>query len=487
MDHTSVRATIYEDNTGIAVEIPIVLTEAGYLDSLIGYCIVNRHRSYSWMQKLVQAIGLLLDYTDANFCCFETPADLFDRFVYCLHHGTFEHGADPSGLYWNARRNASARQLSELLAGYSDWLENMRGTAPLAPWRDATSHEQRLRWAAWHHKRNRAFLGYTWERKGRADEAARARTTGRPPSPSGPIVKPSKRFPSDQIEALLFKGFIVPRKQQAHQIEQRLNLRDILITMLLHYGGLRMSEPFHLYVHDVLPDPVHPERAFVRVFHPSQGLAPPDWIGPNGRPMVCNREAYLRGRYGLRPRHQYAQTDQLHAGWKGRTVDSPENFLHVHWFPTWSGALFSKFWALYMFQRSRLDCQHPFAFVTLTGKPYSVDSYWRMHRRAVERIGLLHSKALGTSPHGHRHDYGGRLSRCEVDPLVVKQTMHHASIESQLVYTAPEEEQISASLEAASRRLESGSENTQYDFLRYGFEDVDPLGLFSGPWPKLAR
>ncbi|CAG9228554.1 Phage integrase [Paraburkholderia sabiae] len=487
MDHTSVRATIYEDNTGVAVTIPVLLTEAGYLDSLIEYCIANRNRSYSWMQKLVQAIGLLLDYTDANFDCFEQPADLFDRFVHCLHHGTVKQGTDPSGLYWSARRTASARQLSEMLAGYSDWLENTRGTAPLAPWRDATLQEQRLRWAAWHHKRSRAFLGHTWDRRHAAAKVAHARTTSHPLSASVRNGTPSKRFPGDQIEALLFNGFIVPGKQRAHQIELRLNLRDILITMLQHYGGLRMSEPFHLYVHDVLPDPIHPERAFVRIFHPSQGLAPPDWIGPNGRPVVCNREAYLRGRYGFRPRNQYAKTDQLHAGWKGRTVDSPENFLHVHWFPTWSGALFSKFWALYMFQRSRLGCQHPFAFVTRNGKPYSIDSYSRAHRRAVERIGLVCSKALGTSPHGHRHDYGGRLSGCAVDPLVVKQTLHHASLESQLVYTAPEEEQISATLEAASRRLDSGCDNKQYDFLRYGFEDVDPLGLLSGPWPKLAR
>jgi hypothetical protein len=37
---------------------------------------------------------------------------------------------------------------------------------------------------------------------------------------------------------LLFKGFIVPGKQKSPRIEERLNLRDILITMLLHYGGL---------------------------------------------------------------------------------------------------------------------------------------------------------------------------------------------------------------------------------------------------------
>lgn len=67
---------------------------------------------------------------------------------------------------------------------------------------------------------------------------------------------------------LLFQGFIVPGKQKSPRIDERLNLRDILITMLLHYGGLRMSEPFHLYVHDVIHDDTAPGTALVKVYHP---------------------------------------------------------------------------------------------------------------------------------------------------------------------------------------------------------------------------
>ena len=75
----------------------------------------------------------------------------------------------------------------------------------------------------------------------------------------------------------------VPGKQSSPRLEERLNLRDILITMLMNFGGLRVSEPFHLFVHDVLPDPYHPDRAYVRVFLPEEGQPHPVWRDPRGR------------------------------------------------------------------------------------------------------------------------------------------------------------------------------------------------------------
>src|SRR5439155_18769680 len=182
------------------------------------------------------------------------------------------------------------------------------------------------------------------------------------------------------------------------------------ITMLMHYGGLRMSEPFHLYVRDVVPDPIHTDRALVRIYHPSLGTAPPDWLDAKGRPTKCNRLAYLNGKYAMRPRDEYASSDQWHAGWKGNALDAKGHFMYVNWFPQWAGELFWKLWVLCMAQRAQLDCDHPFAFVTKEGKPYAIDSFERQHRRAVERIGLQAAKALGTSPHGHRHAYGQALA-----------------------------------------------------------------------------
>ncbi len=49
---------------------------------------------------------------------------------------------------------------------------------------------------------------------------------------------------------------------------------DIAITILVHGGGIRHSEAYHIWVHDVMPDPYDPELALVRVYHPIDGVAP---------------------------------------------------------------------------------------------------------------------------------------------------------------------------------------------------------------------
>jgi site-specific recombinase XerC len=92
-----------------------------------------------------------------------------------------------------------------------------------------------------------------------------------------PVIdhEPVKFFSEDRMADLLFKGFIVPGKQKSLRIEERLNLRDILITMLMHYGGLRMSEPFHLYIHDVIPDKPLLVRLWSRSTTPVLDWPPP--------------------------------------------------------------------------------------------------------------------------------------------------------------------------------------------------------------------
>lgn len=326
------------------------------------------------MQKLTQGIGLLLDYISANHDCFDDPKELFQTFIQRLYSGTVgENGSDHSGLYWLGMAPTNVRQIANMLSEFSNWMTEQQGTVPLNPWRTATRSEEMLAWAAWHQKHHRSFLAHVWDRDGAALSAKNVRST---------LLKKStkvdhdsaKYFPEMRIHDLLFLGFIVPGKQKNLRIEERLNLRDILITLLMHYGGLRMSEPFHLYVHDVLPDPYHPERAHVRIFHPSEGNAPPDWLDAKGNPIRCNREAYLRGKYGLRPRNQYFSTDMLHAGWKGRVVESKEHFINVYWFPLWAGEVFMKLWVVYMAQRVQKTCEHPFAFVTEKGVAGGVNS-----------------------------------------------------------------------------------------------------------------
>ena len=56
-----------------------------------------------------------------------------------------------------------------------------------------------------------------------------------------------------------------------------------------------------------------------------------------------------------------------------------------------------------------------------------------------------------------------------------------------MVYTEPDIEKVNRMIEAATRRMDSGEPLPAPDFARYGFEDIDPLGLLTGPNPRLRR
>lgn len=491
MTHTVVYYSVARDNTGIHEGIPVILTEFGPLQPLIQYILKHRHMlSESNTNKLVQAVGLLIDYMEANHAAFDNPKDLFNTFVQRLYSGTVGiDGNDPSDLYWDARSPAVVRGLVNHLSRFSDWMTQEHGTQQLNPWRQATRSEEQLAWAAWQHQRSRAFLSHTMSVDVAALKVSRARSTllKKTPVVDHELVK---YFPAERMVDLLFRGFIVPGKRKSPRIEERLNLRDILITMLMHYGGLRVSEPFHLYIHDVIHDDTAPGAALVKVHHPSLGQAPDDLRDAKGKSVSCNRATYLRDQYGLLPRTDYKSSHTLHAGWKGNALNSKQHFMHVHWAPRWAGKLFWKLWVFYMAQRDQLNPHHPYAFVTRTGKPYSIDAFEDAHAKAVKRIGLTAAKALGTTPHGHRHAYGQRLSDLKLDPIFLKKALHHKSLESQTVYTEPDRVKLNRAIDAAMARSENTDDGAQLappDFLAYGFKDVDPLGLLSGPRPRLLR
>jgi hypothetical protein len=373
------------------------------------------------------------------------------------------------------------------LGNFFDWLAANRNIEPVNPWGRASSYEEMLNWAAYHHRHDRAFLAHTFDPAKAAETAGSARHTPlkKTPSADRPQVK---YFPEDRIYDLLFNGFIVPGRQDSPRIDERLNLRNGLLTVLEHGGGLRVCEGFQLYVHDEMPDPLDKDISLVRVYHPEFGAAPNDWDPPQGTAMKPTREAYLREMFGMRPRTQYAKGTHLHAGWKNSMLsDSTAKFMYVYWFPRFWGRLFKLLWDLYMLKIGPLHRSHPFAFISFDdgcfGEPYSIDAYRKAHLRAVERIGLIPSKMEGTTPYGHRHAYGRRLLMAEIDPVIRRICMHHKSIESQLVYMETHVGEVTRTLEEATPRLEGISPLQLPAFTTYGFEDVDPLGLFSGPHP----
>lgn len=439
---TKVRAKVLTDQTGVFTEIPVLLTPYGVLEPLLQYCIDQSHvRSFAWMNKLVRAVKLFLQYASVHPTDVDKRA-LFRGFSQRLYTGTFEGGVDRSSLCW---RPASYQVASYAIQLLSEFFEYLGTGNKLNPRTTASSCDRLIDACAYQYRRDRAFLGHTWAIR-EEEPASRAIRPERPPStePSDPPA-----FPEDRLVDLLLIGF---------KVGSRYDYRNMLITLLLNGAGFRESEPFHLYTSDVVADPANRERALVFIHHPSRGAAPSQ-VKTVLEQKPPNRATYLQGRWNLIPRDQVLGT--THAGWKGgaHEQDFESLFFRSYWFTPQIGELFLKLWRRYLEQIVHLERQHPFAFINmqagLIGSPYKLGEFNKAHARACKRIGLEVSKAMGTTPHGHRHAYGQRLVEAEIKPEIRRRMMHHASLQSQEVYTQPSRAKIQSELTEAAERLAS--------------------------------
>jgi hypothetical protein len=442
----SVKVRVITDETGAYTELPGLLTPAGVLTPLLDYCLSRSHdRSLAWMDKVIRSMQMFLEYMHCNPLQRDTHL-LFQNFALRLYSGTFDlaTGLDPSGLAWSARSAEDAGHIITNLSYFFDWLGAERpAAARINPKYSGDSFDRICDETAYQYRRDKALLGHTWSDNLPAPEGGRRVRPQRTPqvTDSDPPA-----FPEDQFMDLLTNGFKVGRRH---------DYRGILITLLQHGGGFRESEPFHLYIEDVIPDPSNPNSALVRIHHPSQGAAPAHWKDVQGRPRKGNRAAYLHEKFGIAPRTQLQGTRK--AGWKGGMHDG-RFYKEVRWFQPEYGELFLRVWRKYLHQVAQTDRIHPFAFVNLSrgtvGERYTLGQYNKAHARACRRIGLKVCKELGTTPHGHRHAYGRRLRAAGVEKAFIKRFMHHGSLQSQETYTQATAKEMQLELQAAALRLE---------------------------------
>lgn len=480
-----VKATIIEDNSGIKSELPIILTSQGELSSVTDYLLKLEveGRSVSTINRVVQATRLLIDYMEANKGCFADPKKLFQTFSKRLYTGTIgDDGLDPSGLYWVPPSTKTTNLLISALTGLTDYLALQQSDVPnMNPLRDATPHEQRINYAAWFRKNQNDFLGHI-EDKGINRTTRKARTIkGRTP-----LIHDEgdgKAFP----EALWndFYRFGIGGAK-----DPRVALRDKLIALLMHGGGLRESEALSLWVMDVKECPYDSEVAIVRIYDETDGTAPDGWHNRYGGKT---RKAYLKSVYSMVPRRSLLGTSRV--GWKSRVADDKDNYLQVQWFPVEYGKLFKVLWLDYLKYRASIDAHHPFAFIAFhpsyQGSPYTLNAFNENYSSALRRIGLKPNKSLGQDPHGHRHSYGRRLEQAGVDPLVLRRCLHHKSLDSQIVYTTKSQEAISQALNEATANLNNPNSKVKpldwKSMAGQGFEDIDPKGYFTGTTPYLGK
>jgi integrase len=426
-----------------------------------------------WQREAVYAVGLLIDFLGALGTGHETvtqaasrgeggiasmdcvPTDALRTFAEHLVLGTFGVAAPAlRALGWMPCSTPRASRLLSLITAFTDWASNRTGKLPSNPWRDATPGERLVAVRRRERASANALLRHATSRQREEREVGRARTVQIPRHRDDAGTSEVKAFDAATFPKLLMEGFR-RRAPPGASLDRRLRLRDALIALLLHGGGLRVSEVFHLWVGDVSVD-VGSESgsptACVQMFHPQRGTAP-----SQGATRWRDREHCLRDRWGLLPRNLVH--GRFHAGWKNLALtDMRHRCARVEWFPTYWGEVFLSLYRAYLDVRP--SGLHPYLFVSEShacrGEPYTIAAYEQALACAVRRIGLVPEKNRGTTAHGHRHAYGRALAGANLDPLIIQRAMHHRSPESQLVYTTPNAAQLSEALREATERVWRG-------------------------------
>jgi hypothetical protein len=473
---TVVAGRVFTDESGIYYEVPVLLTAQGPVDVLLDYLIEHWDaRSPDWMVKVTASVRLFLAYLDVH-ATYPDEQAIFQNFRQRLLTGTVTAatGEDPSGLWWSARGQKNSTRIIRHLTDFFEWWAS-KGAGkhnPAETWR-GSQYDRRLAEAAYKYRRNKAFLGHTWSTFEETSRKPGDRATrGKGHSPPNVEREAAPSFAEDRILDLVLKGFKVGR---------RYNYRDMLITLLLNGAGFRVSEPFHLYLWDVMEDPAKAGQALVLINHPAWGNAPPDpnWLEPSGRQRQGCRTEYLAERFGLSPRDWGLSTSA--AGWKGGMHESQLGgyYKQAYWFVPEFGELFWNIWNCYVEQILAIDPSrrnHPFAFMNTMREPvgelYKMGKFEDSHAAAVRRIGLEPAKHLGTSIHGHRHAYGQRLRKAGVPEEMIRRFMHHSSLESQEVYTAADRAECLEHIGRAVARLNDKTAALRSEIIKANHADV---------------
>lgn len=415
------------------------MTENGILISHLRYLSIKHNKSQSWKERSVFAVILLIKYINKNKKNFKKATELLRSFTLSLTEGTINpvNFEDPSGLFWKPRRIEDSRTLLSHITSYTDYLsiQDCYNSARINPFYKANSFEERLNWCAYYQKKANIFLPHLEDSFNTRKKLAYVRGIKTPDSPiiSLPNVV---RFPENEFDNLMEKGFVRAHSNVSMEPWQRYDYKNQAIALLMHYGGLRISEVFHIYLCDILLDQKRLE-AIVRVYHPSNGDSPDI--------KYHTRKEYLAKCYRLRPRNEYPKTKRLFSGWKSPLLTDRRGFFQVNFIPPRKAVEFLYIWKNYLeYQRVEPPhgFNHPYAFTNNEGHPETIKNYQRMHSDAVRRIGLVPKKYFGTTEHGHRHSYGYRLASNGFSQVEIQKAMHHKSPESCLVYIKPSDEDV---------------------------------------------
>lgn len=459
---------------------------------LLAFLVAHPFRSLTWMKTHARALGLFWDFAlasgvqlDANRASTGLRS-LFRKFGLALVQGTIDLRSmeDPLGLFWPSMGANRAKLLCTAIQSFSTWVadeQSLDEPRPSASQILSSRPKARqsipeatvgLRFLILAERiRRKSFLHHTQSAiqsaKRLADKRSSAILDFGVPSRSFDD-EPAVHMDPVVCAAILDHGFTKVRPGDTMPID----ITSKMIFLLLAFGGLRSSEPFHLWFNDVTIDDSGRCRVLLR--HPEES---PTYLDNDG----LTRRQYLAAR-GILPRNTDNSSRAHHSGWKNLPLDK-SMAVPVFWLHRAAEAEFAQLYLEYLnFRRGLIRERvarglpdHPFLFVSAghdksrseshTGDPYSIGAFSRAWDRILSRTQsatgqtLLRRKQSGTTPHAPRHMYGQILVKAGVAPRVIQKAMHHRSILSQAPYTAANRKQVDQELSLARDRIEAGNVN----------------------------
>lgn len=430
---TSISVVWMRSSGALVAEEPVLIREGGQFDAQFQLFIrspLNRSKSTAWMRIAARAVSLLAEAHNG--------ADP-------QHASDYE--VDRLAAYLDAGRTCLSAAEGVLLEVYQPAYR--KRLLAIASEYIAFCGGSQLQRSQISMTRDYSMLRHL----GTANELFRvARST------ASPIVFPHSKL--DAFFAAIREGAASP----AHAV------RDQLLFLILAYGGVRSSEPLHLWVDDVR---IEGEGPVVYFYHPSYG---PVATGPNPR---ATRMATLRQRYDLTPRHLLGTSNSQRAGWKGMMLE--ERIQHgerarVYWLDPAVANTFCQLHLQYVTHiRPLFGARHPYYFTSLSGEAPGRPCTLRSLRDTFARAAQSSELKPGITPHSFRHAYAQRLTDLGLPASAIQTCLHHRSPASQRVYGRPGPEEIS-SLIASAMRAPAEARTLQRDAPWRS----DPLQLFPG-------
>jgi len=453
--------------------------------ALIEYYMSRPNRSLQWQRKAARAVGLFYDFSkqfthDPDKSIRKPQTAMLTAFIAALRYGTIENDCtDKTGLYWTPLSanvvNDLVRHLDYFVAYLAVSVPELPKSHPLndlnrifisSPRDSATltrfliTARRLSKFSMMEHIKNPTRIANNLARRHRNHLGVEAVATG------DEMAKPMSQ---ELIADILTIGCI--KNENATALHERIDITAKLIFLLLAGGGLRKSEPLHMWYSDVKSMLVDGTPRLVPMLqHPSQSLTYIEGVPGSRRQYLAER--------GMVPRNESTE-NSFYSGWKNLPVDRNTKGVEVFFYHPKFEEQFRYYFPYYLDYRRHLIAErkanggkdHPFLFVskgkdgstmtTFSGAPYSksaLDNAFSRALRRIERskgIRIERGKNTGNTLHGMRHAYAMALFHSGANTKVIQRTLHHRSPLSQSVYTNPDFHAVNAYLTSAQRLLET--------------------------------